>query len=190
MRVIAGVQKGRRLHGPKGGRLRPTAAGVKEALFSILGSRVVGSRFLDLYGGTGAVGIEALSRGACRVTFVESDPAALRLLRANLTLCGIDVSAEIRACPADAFLARPGTLAAPHDIVFADSPYRQEHLEKLWSAMATTTAIAAGALVVLEHSSKAMIPASTGRLLLLRQYRYGDTTLSVFTTVERDSPTP
>lgn len=190
MRIIAGAQKGRRLHGPKGRGLRPTADRVKEALFSILGSRVAGSRFLDLYAGTGAIGIEALSRGAHQATFVESDRTALRLLRSNLTLCGATAAAEIHTCQASSFLADPGKAAAPYDIVFADPPYRQDHLEELWPALAETAVIAPNALIVVEHSSKTTVPETKGRLSLLRQYRYGDTTLSVYTTAARDSPTP
>src|SRR5438093_490869 len=106
MRVIAGLQKGRRLVGPKGPGLRPTADRVKEALFAILGPRIDGARFLDLYAGTGAIGIEALSRGARWVTFVESDPTALRVLRANLKMCGMGASADIQACRAGVFLRR------------------------------------------------------------------------------------
>jgi 16S rRNA (guanine(966)-N(2))-methyltransferase RsmD len=188
MRVIAGTQKGRRLHGPKGPGLRPTADRVKEALFSILGGRVAGSGFLDLYAGTGAIGIEALSRGAQHVTFVESDPAAVRVLRANIAQCKLDASAEIRTCAADTFLRRPAKDATQYDIVFADPPYQQGHLTDLWSALAETAAIAPDALIVLEHSSKAAVPPANGRASLLRQYRYGDTTLSVFEMTSQDAP--
>lgn len=169
--------------------MRPTADRVKEALFSILGSRVVGSRFLDLYAGTGAIGIEALSRGASQVTFVEPDRAALQVLRANLTLCKVTTAAEVHACPAGSFLASLGKAAAAYDIIFADPPYHQDYLEELWPALAETAAITDDTLIVLEHSSKTAVPAVKGRLSLLRQYRYGDTTLSVYTTAARDSPT-
>jgi len=187
MRVIAGAQKGRRLHGPKGPGLRPTADRVKEALFSILGSRVVGSRFLDLYAGTGAIGIEALSRGAQRVTFVEPNQAALRVLRANVTQCGLDQAAEIQTCHAGAFLRRSAKTAGQHDLVFADPPYQQDHLTELWSALAETATIAPDALIVLEHASKSAVPPANSRLSLLRQYRYGDTTLSVFEVAAQDT---
>ena len=188
MRVIAGTQKGRRLHGPKGPGLRPTADRVKEALFSILASRVPGSRFLDLYAGTGAVGIEALSRGAQRVTFVESSPAAVRVLRANVTHCGLDTAAEIQTCPAGAFLRRSAKTVGQHDLVFADPPYQQDHLAELWSALAETATLAPDAVIVLEHASKSAVPPANGRLSLLRQYRYGDTTLSVFEVAAQDAP--
>ena len=96
MRVIAGSHRGRRLSGPQGTALRPTSDKVREALFSILGTQVSGGRFLDLYAGTGAVGIEALSRGASAVTFVESDPKAVQLLQKNLRTCQLLDRAQVR----------------------------------------------------------------------------------------------
>jgi len=188
MRVIAGTQKGRRLHGPHSSGLRPTSDRVKEALFSILGSRVASSRFLDLYAGTGAIGIEALSRGAERVTFVEPDPAALRVLRANLTRCGLEASADIHMCTAGSFLKRSAQASVRYDLVFADPPYRHDRLETVQSALAEAAAVAPGALIVLEHASKSTLPTTHGRLILLKQYRYGDTTLSVFEAAAQDAP--
>src|SRR5262249_52055941 len=96
MRVIAGTQRGRRLSGPEGTTLRPTSDKVREALFSILSKRILGSRFFDIYVGTGAVGIEALRRGATVVTCVEYHPKAVHMLRQNLTVCGLLEQAEVR----------------------------------------------------------------------------------------------
>ena len=96
MRVIAGSHRGRRLSGPEGTALRPTSDKVRQAIFSILGTQVFGSRFLDLYAGTGAVGIEALSRGATSVTFVESDPKAVQLLQKNLRACQLLDRVQVR----------------------------------------------------------------------------------------------
>ena len=188
MRVIAGTQKGRRLHSPKGPGIRPTADRVKEALFSILGSRIAGARFLDLYAGTGAIGIEALSRGARHVTFVEPDRSALRVLRANLALCGLEAAADIQACSAEAFLRRTMKGLPPYDILFADPPYRTDTARELWAMLAETDVAAPDALIVLEHSSKLAVPAGHRRLNVLRQYRYGDTTLSVFGLATQDAP--
>ena len=117
MRVVAGEFKGRRLHAPRGARTRPTADRVREALFSMLGE-VSGARVLDLYAGSGALGIEALSRGAGSATFVERDRRALAALRRNLEAVGAD--AQVISRDAERFLARPeGTF----DLVFCDPPY-------------------------------------------------------------------
>ena len=188
MRVIAGTQKGRKLHSPKGPGLRPTADRVKEALFSILGSRVAGARFLDLYAGTGAIGIEALSRGARQVTFVEPNQSALRVLRANLALCGLEAAADVQACSAEAFLRRTTNGRPSYDILFADPPYRMDITGELWPLLADADIAAPDALIILEHASKVAAPTEHRRLNVLRQYKYGDTTLSVFGLATQDAP--
>ncbi|MBM4125011.1 MAG: 16S rRNA (guanine(966)-N(2))-methyltransferase RsmD [Nitrospira sp.] len=181
MRVIAGSQKGRRLRGPQGPGLRPTSDRVKEALFSILAPRIDHARFLDLYAGTGAIGIEALSRGAQAATFVEPHRASLRVLQANLQLCGLASKADVRACTAAAFLKRQTQAERPYDLVFADPPYDEiEDGLDLLSALGASAMIAPDCLVVLEHRSKLVVPPQVGGLVRLRQYRYGDTTLSMF----------
>jgi 16S rRNA (guanine966-N2)-methyltransferase len=117
VRVVAGEFKGRRLHAPRGARTRPTADRVREALFSMLGD-VSGARVLDLYAGSGALGIEALSRGAESAVFVERDGSALAALRRNLE--AVDAVAEVRRQDVARFLARPeGTF----DLVLCDPPY-------------------------------------------------------------------
>ncbi len=115
--MVAGVYGGRRLHAPAGTRTRPTADRVREALFSILGS-VEELRVLDLFAGSGALGIEALSRGAASATFVESAPGALAAVRRNLA--SMDAEAEVRGQDALRWLARD---RGPYDLVFADPPY-------------------------------------------------------------------
>lgn len=180
MRVIAGSQKGRRLLSPEGTSLRPTSDRVKEALFSILNARISGARFLDLYAGTGAIGIEALSRGAQHATFVESHADSLRLLRENLARCGLTAQADIHPCTASAYLQR-GQPQEAYDLVFADPPY-QETADSLamLSALSVSAIIAPTSTVILEHGSKSTLSPEIGRLSLVRQYRYGDTTLSLF----------
>jgi len=165
---------------PQGLDLRPTPDRVREALFSILGTRIVGARLLDLYAGTGAVGIEALSRGAQRVTFVESNPRSLRVLRSNLHRCGLTSMADIHTCRVAGFLEQAGLWGGHYDIVFADPPYHTDEGEKLLPSLASDAIITCNSLVVLEHFTKMMVPPRVTRLLLLRQYRYGDTTFSVF----------
>ena len=189
MRVIAGTHKGRRLHGPKGPGLRPTADRVKEALFSILASRVTGARFLDLFAGTGAIGIEALSRGARSATFVESHAAALRILRANLTSCGLTERADIYAGTATVFLRRRATTGTPYDIVFADPPYQIHATKDVWSRLVQTGMVTPHSIIVIEHAAKLTALADEGLLHLIRQYRYGDTMLSLFEPTRQESGT-
>lgn len=178
MRVIAGTHKGRRLASPRAPGLRPTSDKVREALFSILHPYLPGARFLDLYAGTGAVGIEALSRGAQRAVFVESDPGACRLLRRNLADCGLQDAGELYPGTAEAFL-REAAAHPPYGIVFADPPYHGDDIKPLLLALAQIP-LRETAVVVLEHASRSPLPEQIGGLTRIRQYRYGDTTLSLF----------
>ncbi|HEV8540456.1 MAG TPA: 16S rRNA (guanine(966)-N(2))-methyltransferase RsmD [Nitrospiraceae bacterium] len=188
MRVIAGSRKGRRLMGPDSVGLRPTSDRVKEALFSILSPRIIDARFLDLYAGTGAIGIEALSRGARHVTFVESSSVALRVLKKNLEQCGFAAAGDVRICTAERFLKGNGSETPPYDIVFADPPYDQKDGgQDLMSRLNESEMIGAHTLVILEHAKKVAVPVQVGRLSQVRQYRYGDTTLSLYQTAEGPS---
>ena len=126
MRVIAGKYRGRRLRGPQGLEIRPTGDRLKETLFNILAPRIPGAVVLDAFGGTGAIGIEALSRGAREVVFIEKSPAGSRLIRRNLGTCGIAAGARIveqDIFAALRFLARQGFAA---DILYFDPPYDWE----------------------------------------------------------------
>jgi 16S rRNA (guanine966-N2)-methyltransferase len=180
MRVIAGSHRGRRLTGPRGISLRPTSDKVREALFSILGARVAGGRFLDLYAGTGAVGIEALSRGACLVTFVESDPKAVQVLRKNLTTCGMLEQAEVRVATTQRFLRQTDWWQGPYDVVFADPPYADHAAIELVLESWQLGLLAPEAVMIIEQHAKIRPPAGTDRGQLLRRYDYGDTALLLY----------
>lgn len=188
MRVIAGAQRGRRLMGPKGPGLRPTSDRVKEALFSILSPRLAGARVLDLYAGTGAIGIEALSRGAGHATFVEPRASSLRVLRANLERCGFGEQATVHPCTVASFCRRSAASEPAYDIVFADPPYDDADAAALLSALARHSGLCPTDTLVLEHSSKSE-PVIDG-LTLVRRYRYGDTALSVFRPQQEESHAP
>jgi 16S rRNA (guanine966-N2)-methyltransferase len=180
MRVIAGSHRGRRLSGPQGTVLRPTSDKVREALFSILGTQVSGSRFLDLYAGTGAVGIEALSRGASAVTFVESDPKAVQLLQKNLRTCQLLDRAQICEGQAAAFLARKDWWGGPYDVLFADPPYSAlDELDILIHAWRPGL-LSERAVVIIEQDSRTELPASIDQAALVRRYVYGDTALCLY----------
>ncbi|MCP9456157.1 MAG: 16S rRNA (guanine(966)-N(2))-methyltransferase RsmD [Nitrospira sp.] len=182
MRIIAGTLRGRRLYGPSQSSLRPTSDKVREALFSILGSRLPGCRFLDLYAGTGAIAIEALSRGAAFATCVEPDPSALTVLRRNMVHCG--VASRMFVCPhtVQHFVHHPTLWHGPYDIVFADPPYAHTmQLDRLLTHCSHDTLFASDAWLIVEHATKTRLPYTLGPCLCRRTYRYGDTTLSLYT---------
>ncbi|HMC79218.1 MAG TPA: 16S rRNA (guanine(966)-N(2))-methyltransferase RsmD [Acidimicrobiia bacterium] len=174
MRVIAGEAKGRRLTGIRSSAIRPTSDRVREALFSALGAAVPGARVLDLYAGSGALGIEALSRGAAGAVFVDSDREAVAAIRANLALTGTDDRASVVRSPVGSFLAagRHG----PFDLVFLDPPYAQGLPVKDLEALVAGGFLDAGASVVLETRGPDAPPPVEGLEVVSRR-RYGDTTL-------------
>ncbi len=181
MRVIAGVHRGRRLCGPRTSALRPTSDRVREALFSILGNRLPHSRFLDLYAGTGAVGIEAVSRGADYVSSVESNRDALKLLKQNVDLCKIGDGLAVRSQTVQEFLNHPDQWNGPYDIVFTDPPYAEaSELSSLLVGPKTDGLFASDAWLVVEHASKTDLPMLLGCTKFVRRYRYGDTALSLY----------
>ena len=180
MRIIAGIHKGRRLLSPKTIDLRPTSGRVKEALFSILGERLNGATLVDLFAGTGAIGIEAVSRGAKHVIFVESEKASLSLLRANLALCGLAGKVEVYPRNTESFLQHAERTSFVADIVFADPPYRNVSAETWLPLLGRNAMIRPHTVVILEHPTKQQIPPQVGSLSRERQYRYGDTSLSMF----------
>jgi 16S rRNA (guanine(966)-N(2))-methyltransferase RsmD len=178
MRVIAGRLGGRRLVAPRGLATRPTTDRVREALFSALGS-VAGARVLDVFAGTGALGIEALSRGAARAVFVENARPALAALRENLAALALQDEARVVAQPA--LRAMAGVAAdGPFDLVFADPPYAAlAEVPPLVAALTNAGALGAEARFVLEHASRDPAPALPG--LAARPTRtYGDTAITVY----------
>lgn len=181
MRVIAGTHRGRRLRRPQGMELRPTSDRVREALFSILGNRLSDSNFLDLYAGTGAIAIEAVSRGASHVTCVESGTDALQLLRQNMLECGMAHGMTIRAQSVKEFLSKPDQWGGPYDIVFADPPYAMTgELQPLFDQAPIARMFADDAWLIIEHAEKVLLPDTLGAGVRIRCYRYGDTMLSLY----------
>ncbi len=187
MRVIAGQFRSRLLVSPPGTATRPTSDRLRETLFNILAPRLVGARFVDLFAGTGAVGIEALSRGAAFVWFAENSPPALKSLRANLSALKITRDYALEDRSVMALLQRLLRLPEPMDLIFLDPPYDEEDaytqtLGFLGSA-ANRALLAPDALVIAEHATKSRFqPAERyGTLLRTRVYKQGDTTLSFYT---------
>jgi 16S rRNA (guanine966-N2)-methyltransferase len=175
MRVIAGEWRGRPLKAPPGAATRPTSDRVREALFSILAARVPGARVLDLFAGSGALGIEALSRGAAHATFVDDAGAAIRAVEANLKT--VRTAAEVRRTDALRFLGAARDRGAQYDLVFLDPPYRQA--ERLAPALseALPAVLAPGAVAVAESDRRAPLDLT---LPLHDERRYGDTLIRFY----------
>jgi 16S rRNA (guanine966-N2)-methyltransferase len=183
MRIIAGTHKGRVLASPTWDGLRPTSDRLRETLFNVLGGEVAGATVLDVCAGTGAIGLEALSRGATRATCLESDGRAARLIAANAAHCGLENRCVIIRGMAPQALTREH-VGGPFDIVVLDPPYAAP-----WIGEAVTAAgqlLAPGGLVVLEHASRRAAPEPAG-LRLERTRRAGDSALSTYRAVSDTS---
>jgi 16S rRNA (guanine966-N2)-methyltransferase len=179
MRIIGGHDRGRRLRAPRGLGTRPTADRVRVTLFDVLGPAIAGARVLDLFAGTGAVGIEALSRGAARVVFVEKDQAALRALRANLATLGASrAAARVMAGDVLRVLAELPAHEEPFDLVFIDPPYAMALAGRALAAVAAARVSRPGGEVVVQHSTRDTLPAVAGFVEHRRGRRFGDTALT------------
>jgi len=176
VRIVGGNLGGRVLRAPAGAATRPTSEKVREAVFAILGS-VADAHVLDLFAGTGALGIEALSRGAGHVTFVDSARPAIAAIRGNLRALGVEDRATVIA--GDAVAAARQAPAAPWQLVFVDPPYRSDLAVRAVTALPEAH-LAPGAVIVIEHDRHNAPPDPLGSLLRTDQRRYGDTLISFF----------
>ncbi len=183
MRVIAGKAKGRKLTVPRGLAVRPTSDKVKGALFNILANwaELDGARVLDLYAGSGALGIEALSRGAREAVFVESAKAAVRAIRTNLQHCGFTQQGKILPCTVEKAIARLETMGERFDGVLADPPYGKGYVGWLLRTLATSDILAPGGWIAIEHHSDEALGHHFPPLRLIQSKRYGKTALALFT---------
>ena len=176
MRVIAGRFKGRRLFSPRFAGVRPTSDRLKETLFNVIGARVEGAAVLDAFAGSGAVGIEALSRGAADVTFIEHNPRARALIRRNLAHCGVTSGYAIVG------VALPDAVRrlerARFDLIFLDPPYESEGLEPALDRLAGL--VEPSGLLVLEHARRRPVPESAATLVQVRRVRVGEGAIALY----------
>ena len=174
MRVIAGRFKGRRLNAPTWEGLRPTSDKLRETLFNILAPRVEGARVVDGYAGTGAIGIEALSRGAAHVTFIESHRRAAALIEENLRACGVEQGYTIQCADVVAALDAP---ASAFDLILLDPPYDTENVSAALDAAARH--LTGDGLIVLERATRRE-PEESEAVIRVRDVKSGDSTLTFF----------
>jgi 16S rRNA (guanine966-N2)-methyltransferase len=180
MRVVSGVAKGRRLKAPSGGRIRPTADRVKETLFDIIGERVLNARVLDLFAGTGSLGIEALSRGARFVLFVDAAREAVKLIGDNLVRTAMEERAETWRSDALAAVARLKKEGRHFDIVLLDPPYGYDHIGGILRQLQQANLFSRRSLMVVEHHKRTEIPNRVDSMERIDQRRFGDTMISFY----------
>src|SRR5437867_3795230 len=182
MRIISGKFKSRRLKGTPPPGVRPTSDKLRETLFNVLGTRVEGAIFLDGCAGAGAIGIEALSRGAEFVYFIEQSRKACQLIRENLK--ALEVREGFKIMEADLIKALSG-LDIRFGIAFVDPPYDREDLyERVLDMFGSTPRLAADGLLILEHSKRQMLPEASGRIRKIRSLVQGDTALAFYSSLE------
>jgi 16S rRNA (guanine966-N2)-methyltransferase len=186
MRIISGTSKGRKLITPKRYSLRPTSDRVKESLFNILGSEVEGKIVLDLFAGTGNLGIEALSRRAERVIFVEKGRQALRLIETNLNQFGLADRSEILPKDVNRAIGILKQRGECFDLILMDPPYEKGLIQRTLMKLNTHPIYHGDSILVIEHNRREPLPRALEGWNLIRQQKIGDTLLSFLTLQVRD----
>ncbi len=177
MRVITGTARGRKLGELKGQETRPTTGKVKEGVFSALQFDLEGRRTLDLFAGTGQLGIEALSRGAASCTFVDRRKDAAELVRNNLAACGLAERAQVVCADAMGYLT---SLRTKYDLIFLDPPYADDVLERAVAHIARFDILAPHGIMVAECPAEKTLPALSAPYGIYREYRYGRIKVTVY----------
>ena len=178
MRVIAGAFKGRNLKSPPSMQVRPTSDRLRETLFNVIAARVSEARFLDLCAGSGAVGIEALSRGAAHATFVDRSRRSCQLIESNLDLCRVpEEQRDIYCSEASEFLRQWDGDA--WDLIFFDPPYKDDYLKTL-RILGSSKLLNEDGILIAEHHHKTELPETVGRLTRTRVLKQGDSALSFY----------
>lgn len=181
MRIISGTSKGRKLVTPRDHSLRPTSDRVKESIFNILQDKLEGKIVLDLFAGTGNLGIEALSRGAEKTIFVEKGRQALRLIQRNLTLFGLKERSEIFSKDANRAIAILKQKGESFDLILMDPPYEKGLIQKTLTTLNSNQIFHKDSIVVIEHNRREPLPRTLDGWNLIRQRRIGETVISFLT---------
>ena len=182
MRVIGGTHRGRRLRTVSGLTVRPTSDRLRETLFNVLAPRIIGSRFLDICAGSGAVGIEALSRGSRTATFIERSREACAVIEANLNSLGIGKEAIIMNRDALMALKRLEQGSTQFDLAFFDPPYASEIYGQVMTLLGSRILLSPAGLVIVEHRAKSPFESAYGELRLSRELKQGESALAFYET--------
>ncbi len=181
MRIISGTSKGRKLATPKDLSLRPTSDRVKESIFNILRGQIEGRAVLDLFAGTGNLGIEALSRGANKVVFVDKDKRALRLIQRNVAQFGLAERSEVLPIDANRAIGLLKQRRILFDLIFMDPPYEQGLIERTLTKLNSHPIYHKDSVLVVEHHRRELLSAAASGWDLIRQRQMGDTVVSILT---------
>jgi 16S rRNA (guanine966-N2)-methyltransferase len=187
MRITGGAARGRPLRAPRGSKVRPTADKVRGAVFNILASRtdIAGRRWLDLFAGTGALGLDALSRGVTHVTFIDESRASCRFVRDNVERSGFAGRAEVLRLTLPGGLRRLENRNEQFDGAFIDPPYRSGLSQRALQTLGDSELLRAGAWVVVEHGAEESLAERYGSLRLDNSRHYGSTAVSLYVMEER-----
>lgn len=183
MRIITGAYRGRRLLSPKDLSVRPTSDRVKEAIFSMISDNISESVVLDLFAGTGSLGLEALSRGAKHCYFIDNDRESVRLIKENINHCGAGDESTLFVGDFNYALTR---IKEALDLVFLDPPYEGNALEKALTKLGEENFMAPGGLVVTEHGPKKIMPDNVGSLEKLKEKKYGTVHVTIYQAKDKD----
>ena len=185
MRIISGTYRGLQLRSLKGADLRPTSDQMRETLFDVLGPAIVGARFLDMYAGSGAVGLEALSRGARDVVMVESHRSTVELIGRNLEALRTRSGVRVLGCKATTGLQRLVAEGVPFDYIFLDPPYAEiREYHHILRQIGRSSLVELGSAVIAEHSRHVQLEEWYGPLARFRSLRHGDSQLSLYRLAE------
>ena len=178
MRIISGTSKGKKLRSLRGQAIRPTSDRVKESIFNILGQEVDGKYVLDLFAGTGNLGIEALSRGATRTVFVEKERSAIDLIKKNLSHCGFEDRVHIMTGEVERAIRLLHRKGEVFDFIFMDPPYRRGLVQKTLGILQAQPLHHEDSILVIEHDRRETLSESTEGWTLGRKRQFGDTIVS------------
>lgn len=187
MRIIAGSKRGTQIFAPRGQDTRPTQDRVKESLFNIIQAYVPEATVLDLFAGSGALALEAISRGAAQAVLVDMDREAGACIRRNIAKLGFENAVKLYPCEFRRALAQMMKERRRFDLVFLDPPYRMTELAEICDELANGRLLANGAMLVLEHRS-GFVPALDARFTLFNQRGYGDTEIHFYLYAEEEEP--
>ena len=177
MRIIAGELKGRRLMTPSDNRVRPTTDKVKEAVFSMVAGYLPGSVVVDLFAGTGNLGLEAISRGAARAYFVDKDRTSISMVRENVKHCKVEDRSVILWSDFKSVFKKINDKV---DVIFLDPPYSAGYMEECFSIIAESEILEEDGRIVAEHSSAETLPEEMSGMVLIKSKRYGKISVSIY----------